>query len=430
MAARKGYTLEDFQCSMSASCPIEYASVADPELFAFDTLEIMNFLSGPQDVSMLRIGNCIVQHERNLVWAYSTPSSIVYYIGNLERECKLMPPHLQTTIDYGMPFMMMYKSVGWSEGVDEVVPMVKKQVMEAAINFAFLLTGRVKYVENVKGEYVLSNFLFACHLYYRPTFAGKPAPALPHLPRYPLPADLLQQAPPSKTALPKASPRKASPPQDPPPQQPTTLEDVLASISKAEAETYYDLTKVMSIAKNEFKTELGSIIATKELVWQREEKRLKPKYCRTTLFMGFIALKDQGIVKVSARMTAKGAIELWGPQKISRLNFRNISFSEPWSYLAENSGRAKLENLKALVAWHFLDKGLVKEIWVQKDNWFMNLYMASRLVGLGLGTLVEEGEEEEEGEEAGGGGEGHETTDHGDRASVVGVLDKAHVGER
>jgi hypothetical protein len=59
----------------------------------------------------------------------------------------------------------------------------------------------------------------------------------------------------------------------------------------------------------------------------------------------------------------------------------------------------------------------------------MNLYMASRLVGLGLGTLVEEGEEEE-GEEAGGGGEGHETTDHGDRASVVGVLDKAHVGER
>jgi hypothetical protein len=76
------------------------------------------------------------------------------------------------------------------------------------------------------------------------------------------------------------------------------------------------------------------------------------------------------------------------------------------------------------VAWHFLDKGLVKEIWVQKDNWFMNLYMASRLVGLGLGTLVEEGEE------AGGGGEGHETTDHGDRASVVGVLDKAHVGER
>jgi hypothetical protein len=81
------------------------------------------------------------------------------------------------------------------------------------------------------------------------------------------------------------------------------------------------------------------------------------------------------------------------------------------------------------VAWHFLDKGLVKEIWVQKDNWFMNLYMASRLVGLGLGTLVEEGEEEE-GEEAGGGGKGHETTDHGDRASVVGVLDKAHVGER
>jgi hypothetical protein len=65
----------------------------------------------------------------------------------------------------------------------------------------------------------------------------------------------------------------------------------------------------------------------------------------------------------------------------------------------------------------------------------MNLYMASRLVGLGLGTLVEgeeeeEEEEEEEGEKAGGGGEGHETTDHGDRASVVGVLDKAHVGER
>jgi hypothetical protein len=64
----------------------------------------------------------------------------------------------------------------------------------------------------------------------------------------------------------------------------------------------------------------------------------------------------------------------------------------------------------------------------------MNLYMASRLVGLGLGTLVEEGEEEEEEdeevEEAGGGGEGHEAIDHGDRASVVGVLDKAHVGER
>jgi hypothetical protein len=75
------------------------------------------------------------------VWAYPTPSGIIYYIGNPERECKLMPPHLQTTIDYGMPFMMMYKTVGWSDGVGEVVPMVKKQVMEAAINFAFLLTG-------------------------------------------------------------------------------------------------------------------------------------------------------------------------------------------------------------------------------------------------------------------------------------------------
>jgi hypothetical protein len=62
MAVRKGYTLEDFQRSVSASSPAEYASVADPELFAFDALEIMNFLSGPQDVSMLRIGNCIFQH--------------------------------------------------------------------------------------------------------------------------------------------------------------------------------------------------------------------------------------------------------------------------------------------------------------------------------------------------------------------------------
>jgi hypothetical protein len=62
MAARKGYTLEDFQRSVSASSPAEYASVADPELFAFNTLEIMNFLSGPQDESMLRIGNCVFQH--------------------------------------------------------------------------------------------------------------------------------------------------------------------------------------------------------------------------------------------------------------------------------------------------------------------------------------------------------------------------------
>jgi hypothetical protein len=261
MAAREEYTLEDFQHSVRASFPADYASVTVPELFVFDTLEIMNFLSGPQDVSMLHIGNCIVQHERNTVWTHPTLSGIVYHIGNLERVCKLMPPHLQTTIDYGMPFMMMYKTVGWSDGVGEVVPMVKKQVMKAAIDFAILLTGRAKYVENVKGEYVLSNFLFACHLYYRPTFAGKPAPVLPPLPRYPLPADLFHQAPPSKTALPKASP-----PQGPPLQQPTTLEDVLASISKAEAEAYYDLTKVMSIAKNEFKTKLGSIIATKELV--------------------------------------------------------------------------------------------------------------------------------------------------------------------
>jgi hypothetical protein len=66
--------------------------------------------------------------------------------------------------------------------------------------------------------------------------------------------------------------------------------------------------------------------------------------------MGFIALKDQGIVKVSARMTAKGVVEFWCREKISRLDYRNISFSEPWSYLAENSERAKLEDLKALVA--------------------------------------------------------------------------------
>jgi hypothetical protein len=86
MAAREEYTLEDFQHSVRASFPADYASVTVPELFVFDTLEIMNFLSGPQDVSMFRIGNCIFQHERNLVWAYPTPSGIIYYIGNPERE--------------------------------------------------------------------------------------------------------------------------------------------------------------------------------------------------------------------------------------------------------------------------------------------------------------------------------------------------------
>jgi len=40
--------------------------------------------------------------------------------------------------------------------------MVKESVIETVINFAFLLTGRLEYVDNVKGMDMLTNFKFAC----------------------------------------------------------------------------------------------------------------------------------------------------------------------------------------------------------------------------------------------------------------------------
>lgn len=60
MAAQKEYELEDFQRSVGASFPAEYASVADPELFEFDCWEIVDLMSGVQGVTMVRIGHCIV----------------------------------------------------------------------------------------------------------------------------------------------------------------------------------------------------------------------------------------------------------------------------------------------------------------------------------------------------------------------------------
>jgi hypothetical protein len=163
MAPQQRYVLKDFVNYGRLDFPNEFASVADSNIFNFDNKTCVNDDQQPREATMLLLGRYhYTQRGSALAWAYATTSGISYYSGKAGRVCKIVPPRFQTRIYHDHPFDLMFTLQGPNSHGHDPTQMVKECVIETMINFAFLRTGRIDHVDNVKGMDMLTNFRFAC----------------------------------------------------------------------------------------------------------------------------------------------------------------------------------------------------------------------------------------------------------------------------
>jgi hypothetical protein len=98
----------------------------------------------------------------------SARHSILYFSEKPCEKCKAVPDHLQSRIYPDHPFDLMLESKNTQRSSFSERPkwIVKESVIEAVVNFAFLLLTQLGYVEKVKGTDMLSDFAYACKSFH------------------------------------------------------------------------------------------------------------------------------------------------------------------------------------------------------------------------------------------------------------------------
>jgi hypothetical protein len=180
------YALEDFVKAGQKEFSKEFRNIHKAELFRF---EIKTYVIDKNQVcedSLLYVGkwhSSVTRIDGPTAWALSTKEGIKYYAGPHGR---VLSPVLQRgRIYHDYPFDLLSRSEGLDSsqrGYDRTLE-VKEAVIEPVINFAFLLTGRSKYVDNLTGTDMLRNFRFACMNLHKNTCKIKDAKSsIPGLP--------------------------------------------------------------------------------------------------------------------------------------------------------------------------------------------------------------------------------------------------------
>jgi hypothetical protein len=183
MAPQTRYKLDDYQRYATANFPVKYASIADIKLYRFETKWTMDEQNQAHKTTLLFIGRYYITKPGGLeAWAHATTSGILYFSGKPYEKCKPVPAHLQSRIYPDYPYDLMLKSESTQRSSFREYPkwIVKESVIEAVVNFAFVLLTQLGHVENIKGTDMLSDFAFACKSFhnYKAAMMATTPPAL------------------------------------------------------------------------------------------------------------------------------------------------------------------------------------------------------------------------------------------------------------
>jgi len=99
MAPKERYVLEDFTNFGHDNFPVEYAAVADRNIYKFETKTCENDNQQPREATLLFLGRYhYTKSGGPLAWAHATASGIGYYSGKPFRVCKPVPVLVQGRI--------------------------------------------------------------------------------------------------------------------------------------------------------------------------------------------------------------------------------------------------------------------------------------------------------------------------------------------
>jgi hypothetical protein len=172
------YALEDFVKTGQTDFKKEFRNINKAELFRFEKKTYVNDENQVCEDSLLYVGkwhSSITRIDGPTAWTLSNKEGIKYYAGPHGRV--LLPVLQRGRMYHDYPFDLLSRSEGLDSsrrGYDRTLE-VKEAVIEPVIKFAFLLTGRSKYVDNLTGTDMLSNFRFACMNLHKNTRKTKDA---------------------------------------------------------------------------------------------------------------------------------------------------------------------------------------------------------------------------------------------------------------
>lgn len=170
MPAERRYTLDGFIKTGQKKFTEEFGHMNNQNLFHFESKTYIDEKQQAFEGTLLLVGRWYYSTTKAagpMTWALSTSHGISYYCGS---PGQILVPALQRArIYHDAPFDLMFKSDGLSvsQNAYERNHQVKEAIIEAAINFAFLLTGRISHFDNIAGTDVLGNFQFACVNLYK-----------------------------------------------------------------------------------------------------------------------------------------------------------------------------------------------------------------------------------------------------------------------
>jgi hypothetical protein len=164
MVSREQYALGDFTKHSTGKLATQFAAVSNMALYEFSEKLYLDEKQRAHRCHMLFVGHYSRRFSGPPVWTYATGEKICYYSGRGNQVILLALDTDSSKVYYDPPFSY----IGGSQEYSNMRPGVnterrlERAVVESAINFVFLMTGRLEAVLDLVNPDLLCNFRLAC----------------------------------------------------------------------------------------------------------------------------------------------------------------------------------------------------------------------------------------------------------------------------
>lgn len=161
MEPREYYTLKDSKRYARKEFPNEFGIFRDIYTGKFETKTYLDENNAAHGVNVLFVGHYHIRKGGPPVWAQATATGVRYFQGRpTEEVCTLIPEEQVSRIYYSTLYSSM---IGPQQGRGRTAGRKAGQhLVETIVNVLFLLTSRLKLINNPNKTNMLSNFKFAC----------------------------------------------------------------------------------------------------------------------------------------------------------------------------------------------------------------------------------------------------------------------------
>jgi hypothetical protein len=164
MKMRKKYILGDFTKYATGKLAAQFAAISNMTLYEFSEKVYLSEKIRAHRCHMLLVGHYSRKSGGPPVWAHATGEKICYYSGAGTQVTPLVQDIHSSKVYYDSPFSYIGGSQDYSSLKPGMNPERKREraTVDSAINFIFLMSGRLEEVCDLVNPDILGSFRLAC----------------------------------------------------------------------------------------------------------------------------------------------------------------------------------------------------------------------------------------------------------------------------